>query len=256
MNTLLAGIGQEGQPVDLSNPGEEKTETSQESPAEENQTEPSPSSDGGQASPDSNPKEKNVPFDQHPRWIERENEWKTRFKTLEEKLSAFEKAQESPAQPSIPRPFVDLYGDNPEAWKRWQELSRIEREAVKQELVQEQQREQQRKAQEAERWNSWVVDSVAKLAEKHGKEIRKDSPEWNELMKVTLDYSPTDEMGNISFEKGYDLMVKLRREESAEKSKARKSLASGTSPETKAEGAPKDFYTPADLRRGWNMIKN
>lgn len=258
MSSILAGIEQEGAPAFLSNLGEEEKEIPQESPTEENQTEESPSSDGEQEeTPDSNPKEKNIPFDQHPRWIERENEWKTRLKSFEDKLNSYERSQnELKSDAPIPQPFVDLYGESPEAWQRWQDLSRLEREKIKQELAQEQIQEQQAKAAEAERWNSWVVDSVQKLEEKHGKQIKKDSSDWNELLKVTLEYSPTDELGNISFEKGYDLMMKLRRDESAEKSKARKSLAATTSPEVKAESPSKDFYTSNDLRRGWNLIKN
>lgn len=258
MSSILAGIEQEGAKAFVSNLGEEEKEIPQESPTEENQTEESPSSDGEQEeTPDSNPKEKNIPFDQHPRWIERESEWKTRFKTIEDKLSAYEKSQNEPSesQAAMPQPFVELYGDNPEAWQRWQDLSKLERQAIKQEIIQEQQKEQQTRVAETERWKNWVVESVASLGSKYGKEIKKDSSEWNELMKVTLDYSPTDEQGNISFEKGYDLMMKLRRDESSEKSKARKSLAASTSPEIKAESAPKDFYTPDDLRRGWNMLR-
>lgn len=268
-DSILANIQQEGALAFPENSGEQEKETPAESPTEDNQTEQSPSSQGegeiDASSEEGAPKEpntenaNNLPFNKDPRWQDliRERD------EAREEASRLRSATPEPVaqvtlqatQASVPKPFVELFGENEDAWNKWQELSRLERETLKNELVQDQVRAQEAQKSETDRWNKWVEKSVEGLERTHGAKLQKDSSDFNELMKITLEYKPSDDHGNISFEKGYELMMKLRREENQEKSKARKSIAAATSSEPKAEAAPADFYTSKDLRRGWNLLK-
>ena len=254
-DNFLAGVGQEGETYFVSNPDKQENETSEESPAELNETEPSPSSGGDQApkEPDNNQKDKNVPFDKHPRWIERENEWKTTLSQYEERLKAFEERfNTSPQTPKveIPEPFKKLYGENEEAWNEWKALQELQAREIQDRLLAEQGREAREKQEELQRWDSWRDKSISEVEQKFNVKLPVGSSEYNELLKIAVDYQPSDAEGNISFEKAYDIMTKIKRDDSLEKSRVRKSIAAATAPEPKAESEAPDYFTPASFRRG------
>lgn len=249
---ITAGIEQEGEGSFLNKLGEEVTETSQESPAESKPTEQSPTQEGEEAKTSNTPDDKNVPFDQHPRWIERDREWQTRLTAAEEREKVYQSLLDSPKaeKPTdIPTPFIELFGDNAEAYEKWQELSRLERGAIKAELVEDQKKAERQVSEDKQRWLDWVDTSIKGVELKYGIDFKNDESTKNELMKIAVDYLPTDESGNVSFEKAYDLMLLLRKDDGAEKSQARKKIAASTASDSKAETPVRDYFTPEDFGR-------
>lgn len=203
-----------------------------------------------------------IPFHKHPRWIERENELRTlkekdeaRSKEIED-LKQF-KDQYSQKQTSlntkVPEWFSTLYGDNQEAWEKYSEYNKQEREEIKREILEAQQ-QQVVEAQEQEKyWNNWVDTEMGKLESKGYKFDRE------ELAQVILKTRPTDEKGNLDFEAGYETYI-ARKGNTApavntQVSQARKQVADTINKSSRGEPAKKDYMTSADLRdKSWNQL--
>jgi len=197
---------------------------------------------------DSTPKQEDVPFHEHPRWKERE----TKFKELEKELAELREAKKDDPQPlepssEVPSWFQKLYGDNIDAYREYEKVEK-QREAQIEERVLTKYQEAQRKQQEeTTRWNKWVDEEVGRLKDE-GKEF-----ERNEFLKLMLDYKPTDDTGNLDFNKGFTIYEALKSKDT-KGSDARKKIANDTiktSPETKKE----TVYTPEQLRKtSWGSI--
>jgi hypothetical protein len=80
----------------------------------------------------------------------------------------------------------------------------------------------------------------------------------NELVKILINRRPTDEQGNLDFHAGYEILQDRKVAEQAQaqfKSAAKKQVASQTMEGGQAEGSPKDYRTPKDLRyRDWSDL--
>lgn len=270
LDNFLANSQQEGQTLDeilSGNSGEQETETPADSPAEDNQTEQSPSSRGEEES-EGTSKEKpkdstntenanNLPFNKDPRFkeiLEERNKYREELAKMRAEMDERFAKIAPPTQQEkkeIPEPFVKLFGENEEVWNQWKALSEIQREQIKQEVIAEQERAVREKQEEQQRWDKWRDESIAKIEEKFGVSLPDGSSDRNELLSIATKFLPTDEDGNISFEKSYELMQALRKDASEQKAKARKSIAAATAPEAKAEPEPNDFFTPKDFKRIW-----
>lgn len=248
-------IQQEGELV-----GQEK-ETPAESSPESNRTETSPSSQGEQeqqeesvtSQPEANTEneEEKVPFHRHPRFKALIEEKQHLRQTVEDLLPLREEVERmkqelkekgvatTPTQ--IPNWFSNLFGENEYAYQEYMKHTQAEREAIKSEIKQDFEREQQLKAQEQQRWRNWVDENLNILKEQ-GHKFNK-----NELMKIMFDYKPTDDQGNLSFEKGFDLYQKIKLSE-LNSSKEKKDIASKSISENKPESKSRGYKTSADLR--------
>lgn len=199
-------------------------------------------------------KDENVPFHKHPRWIERENELselresnETTSRELEE-LKAMKETQ-SKGDSEIPAWFSELYGENEKAWQKYNEHEQQRTEEIETRILTKQQEEAQKQVDETNKWNKWVDSEVDRLKEDGHTFDR------NKLIKVMLDYSPTDANNNLDFEKGIKIYEAMEGEPDTAKSDARKVLADTATTTTKGEPAKKDYMTQADLRnRSWGSL--
>lgn len=201
------------------------------------------------------PKDENIPFHKHPRWIERENELQVLRKFKEEatpKLSEIDeiKSRLPEEKVVVPEWFKTLYGDNEQAYKQYAEHHQNEVNEIEQNLIQRQEDQRQKATQEAQKWDKWVGDEIGKLRDE-GKEF-----DENRLKKVMLDYSPTDSNNNLDFQKGYKIYEVLETKvDNTAKSEARKQLADMTVRSSKGEKEKKDYMTSNDLRnKSWANI--
>lgn len=202
--------------------------------------------------------EKPVPFHEHPRWIERENELKALREREEltlreiEELKAFKEEAVHKLQPqntTIPDWFRELYGDNAVAWSKYQEHDQTQRQQIKQEILEEQWRAQQQAQQESTYWTNWVDKEISRL-EGEGKAFDR-----HKLIKTMLEYRPTDENNNFDFKKGYEIYAALEGKTDPGHSQARKQFADTTTKTTPGEKKPQDYQTPATMRnKSWNNL--
>lgn len=190
--------------------------------------------------------EKNVPFHKHPRWKELQKELKAKEKEIEE-LKSFkgevnEKFSKMETKEKVPKWFSELYGENQEAWEAYSEHNATERKKMKQEILDEINQEKSKENERVSKWNNWVSDEIQKLKDE-GLKFDK-----NKLMKIAVDYKPTDEEGNIDFKKAYEI---LQFTEKKTDNASKKKIADDTI-NNKPESKKEDFQTAHTLRNmGW-----
>lgn len=202
-----------------------------------------------------NTQDDNVPFHKHPRWIERENELKelrerdeaTAKELAELKTLTAETSKRLEPTSAIPEWFIELYGANEVAWRKYSEHDRAQRDEMKREVLAEQEATRQQQTQEAAHWNKWVDTEIDKLKEEGHTFDR------NKLIKTMLDYRPTDEQGNFDFKRGIEIYKLNESKDDPAKSQARKELADATTRSPGSGGSKKkDYMTAGDLRhRSW-----
>lgn len=206
-----------------------------------------------------NTPEKELPFHEHPRWKQREEELNNLRATVEDnakviaELNDFKSKSSNKSESAIPGWFVELYGENQVAWEKYSEHDKGVREEIKREVLQAQAEERQRSEQELKHWDKWVSDEISKLA--NDPEIKFDTTKRNDLIKVMLEYRPTDENNNFDFKAGHKIWQALQvKEVSPEKSQARKRLGDITTKSSSSE-TTKDLLTSNDLRgKSWNQL--
>lgn len=257
INEFMAEVKQEGTDpfaaLEKETPSESPAENTpeekeEETPAEETPAEPAPEAE----------EEEQIPFHKHPRWIERENELKEERQAREEleaEIASIKARIDAPAtgDSDIPDWFKELYGENQTAWTKYRQHEEARTLEIEKNIIARQEAAREQAAKEEKRWEGWVEEQMDALKEEGLTFDR------NELAKIMLDYSPTDENNNLDFRKGYAIYEALKAKPEAPKqdakSEARKMLADTTTSTTKGEPAKKDFMTPEDLRnRSWSSL--
>lgn len=190
-----------------------------------------------------------IPFHKHPRWISLQNDLKKEKEFRESVTPLLERLGQTPDHRTeetvkIPEWFTELFGENEDAWKKYRAYDSEQRKQLRTEIVKEMQGEQQKLVDDQKKQEKWVDDEVAKLSDEGLKFDR------NKLLKIALDYLPTDEDGNISFRKAYDILVMqgAGKELDKPKSEAKKKLADQTMGKGKSSEEKRDYKTSADLR--------
>lgn len=197
--------------------------------------------------------EKEVPFHEHPRWIAHQKELEELRAFKEEVVPQLEQLRtlKDTPQPTgtVPDWFRELYGDNVEAYKKLQAHEQQTYQEIEQRVLNAQEARKQQELQEISKWNGWVDGEVSRL-QSEGKAFEK-----NELLKVMIDYRPSDDKGNFDFNKGYAIYEALKTKEAQPKSDARKKLGDTASHGGKGEAPKKDFQTTNDLRhKDWTEL--
>jgi hypothetical protein len=207
--------------------------------------------------------EKNLPFNQHPRFkelidqnkslkeeIAKFNEWK---QSVEQKLS---KPAELEAPPEMAPWFVKLYGDSPEAkdaWAQYLEWDESRKSSIGESLRAEQQRVARESEEETIRWNKWVDDELAGIATEHKVDFIADKHLKSEFVKFVLEYRPTDSDGNFDLKKGWALFDKVRSSETDAKSVEKKKAAAAVGSDKSSVSTPK--MSTKDIRRlSWGEL--
>jgi len=187
--------------------------------------------------------EENIPFHKHPRWIERENELAELREREEGMANRIAELETPKVATDIPDWFTELYGDNQVAYQKYSEHEQKRFEEMETRILARQQEAQTQAQKEGDKWSNWVDSELSRL------EGEGHTFDQNLLRQTMLDYSPTDENNNLSFDKGLKIYQALHPKGNTAKSDARKQLAdTTTNATTKGEPAQKDYLTPADLR--------
>ena len=221
----------------------------EESQPEETKTETDPSQEGDNTSDGTSNKEEQVPFHKHPRWIERENElkelrdFKEQFSDLPEKVETLQEKQKSNTT-DLPADWVFLYGDDDASRKLYdynQKQRETDRELLRKELREEREAELKLEEEETKKWDEWVSSEIDLLKEE-GKSFNK-----NELLKVALEFQPTDEDGNISLRKSLEIL-ESRKAAGKPDNSGRKKIAANTATTAQGEQPPSQVASTNTLR--------
>lgn len=183
-------------------------------------------------------------------------EAEAKARDLEARLSALEK--NDPVEKSD---FVSsLVGDNDEVETKWAlERQRI-KEETKRELIQDQLDAQKKEQEQKEYWSKWTADRLAEVEKEFNVDFKADESKKNELSKVMLDYSPTDEQGNLDYKKGMKILTdlnKVKEIEESKKTQVKKDISDATVSKETGTQSNKGFVTSNDLRgKDWRSWVN
>lgn len=225
-----------------------------EAPAESQPAEPEkveePPQGGEEAKADNTPVEKKLDFHEHPRFkelIEEKNALKAQIDELSKLKADVDSWKASSTTVQVPQWFQSMYGDSPDAWNLYQQHNQEERQKMKAEILQEFESKKAQEVEEQQRWDKWVDSSLDSL------KAQGATFERNKLIKIATEYQPTDEDGNISLKKAYEIYKIM--EGTNEKAEARKQLGASVTQSSNSEPPKKDYVTPADLRkRNWRNL--
>lgn len=260
-NDFLAGIRRENMMEFAPEKDEQETETPAESPSEkEPKDEESGSQPEAQEGKDDTPPAEAKPseeeepavfeaFHKHPRWQSLQKELKDLSQFKEQTMPLLEKIATSLESnqdtiPPMPDSFKDAFGENQALWEKQYRYEKQREDRLLSAVRQELQTAIQAPTREEKKWNEWVDNSVAEL-EAEGLKFNR-----NELMKVAVDYQPTDKEGNISLRKAYDIL-QLKKSQTTPASKPaekKKEIAGKTMGGKEGTTEVKDYKTWGEMR--------
>lgn len=216
---FFAGIDEGAQALEL----DTLEQLPADSQSENNEGNGEPAPQGGESTPEGTPAavdEENIPFHRHPRWIamktkdkEKEHqieELRGQLKSFEDRFSQMSTAQKENVAQALPQEFVQLFGDNPDAWTAMEKL--IANKA--QDIVEKRftaMTEQEKQRQEAQQRAEQIIEKeFESLSEETGLDFTQDSSLRNAVKKIALQYRPLNDAGDaISFTKAYELYTLL-----------------------------------------------
>ncbi len=183
-----------------------------------------------------------------------EAEAKTR--QLEARLAALEK-EEAPEKSEF---VSSLVGDNQDVEVKWAKEKESLKEEMKREIIQDQLDAQKKEQEQKEYWVKWTGDRLSEVEKEFNVDFKTDESKKNELSKIMLDYSPTDEQGNLDYRKGYKILQdlgKAKEIEETQKTQVKKNIADATVSKETSVKLNKDYYTSQDLRgKDWRSMVN
>jgi hypothetical protein len=243
----------EEQKVDVQHEGEnpfkseEENDNSASSPDETNETEDTQSPEGDENTQD---EEKEKPFNEHPRWQEREKEWDKRFndqearhqedlKAMREEFGAARK--ENAEQTTIP----SWFGGDQAQWDAY----RKDRDA---EIKAAENRAYERITSE-KLANDKAVQEATEFMRSEMAEIESDKTlnpsgakiDPNKLLKIVMDNDLVDSKGRWNYRAGARLLQQTQQQNGSN----RKAIAGATTSESKGETKPAPFKTSADFKK-------
>ncbi|MEK7091758.1 MAG: hypothetical protein AAB900_02095 [Patescibacteria group bacterium] len=181
-------------------------------------------------------------FHKHPRWQAVQEELKELREFRETASPLLEDIKKSKSETeTIPAWFSELYGENEAAWNKYHDYDTEQRANLRKEIMDEISQQSTKSAEEQKKNDKWVEDELTTL-ESEGLKFNR-----NELMKVALEYLPTDNKGNISFRKALDIYEKTKPKEEKPNADAKKKIAAETMQKGKPNEDIKDYKTSHDL---------
>ena len=190
-------------------------------------------------------------FHKHPRWIALQTELKELRGFREEASPLLERLGQKPdnrkeeTNVEIPLWFSEIAGENQEAWNKYRAYDAGQRETLRSEIIGEIQQAESKRVSDQKNQEAWVDKELQGLQD-DGKVFNR-----NELLKIALEYLPTDESGNISFLKAFNILEKTKaggQKPIKPISDEKKKIADQTMEKGKTEEGKKDYKTSADLR--------
>jgi len=166
------------------------------------------------------------------RWAEMRRQLKEERdarEVYEKRVADLEESFKSKSQDrvEIPEEFVDLFGDNPEAWKKYDALSTKKAQELIEARFAEVEKKRIEESTAEQRDQEVIQNEFELLGEKFGKDFTDPkSSERNAVLKFAMEYAPTNAQGNIDLGKAYELYKKINPDK--QPSDERKKIASIT----------------------------
>jgi hypothetical protein len=199
--------------------------------------------------------EDELPFHKHPRFkalVDEKNSYKAKLEELEkfkeETETKLKSIETKPDNSDIPIWFVEVFGENPEAWTKYQEQNNTDREALKAEMLAELKQSSTKEEESIVEGKKYIDDQIELIKEKG---ITFDR---NALMKAMNDAPIFDKDGNLDFITKAELL-ELKGKKDPEKKTIIKKKISEDGTQSGDEQKPRTYKTPEEVRgMSWNSM--
>lgn len=204
-------------------------------------------------------KGKDIPFHDHPRWKQREDEWNSRFntqeqrhqddlKTIREEFGS--KRKENDTQTKIPAWF----GGTQEQWDTYnfdlnEKLTAAEERAEKRayEKLHSEKNNEEKATKDATEFLHSEISTIESDRELNPTGMKVDA---EKLLKVVLDNQLIDTKGRWNYRAGWKILSATSGTDSSkEKTDEKKKIAASTTSESRAESKPKSYTTSDDFKK-------
>lgn len=189
--------------------------------------------------------------------LKKNEAWEEMRKTneaLQARLEALEKEESVEKSEFV----SSLVGDNQDVEAKWAKEKMSLKEEMKRELIQEQIDAQKKEQEQTAYWRKWTDERLSEVEKEFKVDFKADESKRNELSKIMLDYSPTDEQGNLDYRKGMKILEqlsKVKEQEEANKTQTKKNIADATVSKETSVKKNKDYYTSHDFRgKDWRQM--
>lgn len=197
----------------------------------------------------------------HPRWKERENDWKNRFNEqekrhlqeitslrteLEAKLQGLSPKQIN--QTELPKEIPSWFNGDERQWKEFNNWFEGMKEDAKKSALGEMESKtqaEQKAVNEANEYFKGEIKAIEEDTELNPQGLKVDQ---NKLLKIVLDNDLVDSKGRWNYRAGWRLM-NANSGDKGKTSEDRKKLAGSTISDKHAEGKPKSFMTSSDFQK-------
>jgi len=191
-------------------------------------------------------------FLDHPRWKEREDDWKTRFNDQESRHQTDLKAireefgtarKDNAGAVKIP----SWFGGNQEQWDAYRTDRDEEIKQAEERAIERVKGESSAKEKAITQATEYMQNQISEL--EADKELNPDGSkiDSNKLLKFVLDNDLVDSKGQWNYKAGFKIM-KANSSSNFGTNKDRKAMAGATTSESKAESTPKEYKTSADFK--------
>jgi len=234
---------------------DEENDNSADSSSEETTAESTQSSEGDENSDAEEQKggedEEKGNFADHPRWKEREDDWKTRYNDQEKRHSEdmqkiLDKLDNVPQNDAAQNDIPSWFGGDDDQWKEFQSwnegLASKTQETVQKGIEQKTQAEQKAIADATEYMNS-QVDTIESDKALNPDAVKVDK---NKLLKYTLDNELVDTQGRWNYRAAFKLMQANVKSVKANTVKEKKDVAGATVTEKNGAEPTKPEYTTTE----------
>ena len=234
----------------------EQTDANQTPSSEENKDQTDENKNGGDKDNDN--------LADHPRWKEREDDWKSRFNDQEkrhteeiEKLrkdfeTHFGDTKSEDKGDAKASEMPSWFGGSEQEWKEflsWNsaQITRAEENAIKR--VSAKTEDEQKRIDSATKYFNDTMASIETNKDINPQGLKVDR---NKLLKFVLDNDIVDSKGNWNYRVGFQLMQNADSKSKTKSTTEKKQIASATTSDNKAETKPSSFMTSDDFSNPTN----
>jgi len=205
--------------------------------------------------------DESVPFHKHPRWKEREDDWNKRLEEQERKFHKEidevkdETKKISTPEKTVPNWFSQLYGDDQDVYREYQQAHQQERDELKEDIRKEMNENKKKEIEDVEKAEDWIDSEIETIGADNNIDLSKQGGKndlRNEFVSFMQDKKIFNEQGNLDFKTGWQFFNQEKDGAKKEKDDARKKIADNTGSDNRGEPSSGDIPSWQEIRRkGW-----
>jgi len=201
-------------------------------------------------------------FSKHPRWLERENDWKGRFNSLETRhVDEMNKLREefeqrfasiTPKKESnngnLPEEVPEWFGGDQDAWNAFKAFQDQNFKKLRDEIINSQKEKSDNEQKLIKEATDYMNQQVTEIEQDKTINPQGDRVDRNKLLKFVLDNELVDTKGRWNYKAAFKMMKPAEVFQAKNALDEKKKIAGATTSDNRAETKPTDVKTSDDFK--------